>query len=115
MKASKVIEQLLIVLYKISQKDGTVRQYGIYPWNLTDESGIQFDDAGDALAAVNRMKARGWIKAGYKGSVELYHSVRLTEQGIEYAEELLKPFLIKHLREIIAIIGAFTRTMKHWF
>ena len=113
MKASERIEQLLKVFYQIYQRDGTVRQYGLYPWNLTDKSGIRFTDAGDALATVNRMKAREWLKTEYKGRVKSYHRIQLTEQGIQYAEELLKPTLVRHLRgAYVATIEGITRAFR---
>ncbi|GAI33985.1 unnamed protein product, partial [marine sediment metagenome] len=82
---------------KIYLEDGTVRQYGLHPWELTDRSGVPFDDAGDALAAVERMKARGWIKSL---STSRLGRVQLTEKGISYAEELEKPSWRKHFKDI---------------
>ena len=106
MRASKELEGLLKVFYRKYQENGVVRQYGLDPWNLTDESGIHFEDAGDALAAVDRMKERGWIKilpihrAGHVGPSD---RIQLTEKGIRDAEWLLRPWCLRCLRDAYVV------------
>ncbi len=116
MKAGATIEKLLIVFYQIHQESGVVRQYGIYPWNLTGESGIRFSDGGDDLAAVTRMKKRSWIQIlndPRAKRVESWHKIQLTEEGISYAEKLLKPAPLRYLRDIyVATIEGIARAFK---
>ena len=105
MKVRAELEHLLKVFYTIYAEDSVVRQYGIYPWNLTDRSGISFEDAGDALAAVNRMREQGWIRvlsARHAGPVGPSDRIQLTKEGIGYAEWLRRPWFLKHIRSIYA-------------
>jgi len=116
MKAGEIIEQLLIIFYRTYEGCGTVRQYGIYPHSLTDNSGIRFSDAGDALAAVRRMKDSGWVRIlndPRAKRLESWHKVQLTEEGISYAEELSKPAIFRYLRNIcIATKEGITKRFK---
>lgn len=118
MNASQIIERLLKVLYKKHMKDNILRQYGIYPDRLTKSSDIQFANSGDALAAVNRMFMRGWIKIvnfPRAKQVKLYHTIQLTEKGIQRAEELTesKSNLKGFIKEAyIATVEGFTRGFK---
>lgn len=116
MKESTKIEQLLKHFYKTHRKKEVVRQYGIYPWELTGSSGIQFGDGGDQLATVNRMKARGWIEIldfPRARQVESFHKIRLTEEGIRYAEELLKPICYRYIKDIyVATVEGITRGLN---
>lgn len=117
MKASEIIEHLLKVFYKRHSGDAVVREYGLYPWELTDGSGIRFgDDDGDALAAVERMRVRGWIKilsTHRTERVKPFYKIQLTEEGINRAEELLKPTYHKHLRDAyVATIEGIARGLK---
>jgi len=116
MKAGEIIKRLLIIFYRTYEESGTVRQYGIYPLSLTDNSGIQFSDAGDALAAVGRMKDRGWIRIfndPRAKRLESWHKVQFTEEGISDAEKLSKPAFFRHLRGIyVATMEGITRRLK---
>jgi len=113
MRASKDLEHLLKVFYRKYQENGVVRQDGLWPWNLTDESGIHFEDAGDALAVVSRLKERGWIKilsTRHAGSVGLSDKIQLTEEGIRHAEWLLRPPCLRYLRDAyVATIEGITK------
>lgn len=113
MKASKDLEHLLSVFYDKYRKESVVRQCGIFPWSLTESSGIQFGDAGDALAAVNRIRERGWIKMRFarrRHRIGPGDRIQLTEEGIRHAEELLRPWYRKSLREIyVATVEGITR------
>jgi len=116
MKAEEIIERLLIFFHRIYLDSETNRQYGIYQWILTDNSGIRFSDAGDALAAVTRMKDRGWIRIlndSHANKVESRHRIQLTAEGIRYAEYLLKPSVFRHLRGIyVATVEGITKRFK---
>lgn len=116
MNASQIIEHLLKAFYERHLSEDIIRQYGIYPWVLTDSSGIPFADGGDALAAVDRMRARGWIKIPNSPRamrVAHYHRIQLTEEGIRHAEELLKPNLERLLKEFyITTVEGITRGLK---
>lgn len=103
MKVSAELEHLIRVFYGIYTRDSVVRQYGIYPWNLTERSGISFEDAGDALAAVNRLREQGWIKVlspRHSGPVGPSDRIQLTKEGISYMEWLQRPWFLKHFRSI---------------
>jgi hypothetical protein len=116
MKTEEIIKRLLIIFYRTYKISGTVRQYGICPHSLTDNSEILFSDAQDALAAVERMKDSGWIKILNEPSaeqLESWHMVQLTEEGISYAEELSKPAIFRYLRDIYnAINEGITKRFK---
>lgn len=116
MKASEVTNALLLVLYKKHTEDSVIRQYGIYPWNLTDYSGIHFDDAGDALAAVERLVSRGWVEVDSRRKIRHLSpgdKIKLTEEGIDKAEELLKSPLFRHLKDIYtATVAGIIKGLK---
>lgn len=116
MKESRKIEQLLKHFYKTYIKKEVVREYGIHPWELTGSSDIQFGNGRDQLAAVDRMKERGWIKIlnfPRAKRIESFHSIQLTEEGIRQAEDLLKPTFLRQLREVyVATIEGITRGFK---
>ena len=116
MKAEEIIERLLIFFHRIYLDSETNRQYGIYPHSLTDNSGIRFNDAEDALAAVMRMKDRGWIRIlndSHANKIESRHRIQLTEEGIRYAEYLSKPFIFRLVRDIyVATAEGITRSFK---
>lgn len=115
--ASKDLEYLLKAFYRKRQENGVVREYGLYPLNLTDESGIHFEDAGDALAAVDRMKKLGWIKIlsiHHAGRIGPSDSIQLTEEGIRHTEWLFRPRCLRYLRDayvatVEGIIRGLTR------
>ena len=106
MKAEEVIRRLLIIFYRAHKSNETVRNYGIHPHSLTDNSEIPFSDAQDALAAVGRMKDKGWIMilndTGAE-QVESWHMVQLTKEGIDYAAELSKLVIFRYLQGICKI------------
>lgn len=116
MNASRIIEHLLKVLYKRHMNEDIIRQYGIYPWELTDNSGIRFANGGDALATVNRMFIRGWIKIvnfPRAKRVASYHRIQLTEKGIQRVEELIRPNLKRFLKEAyVTTIEGITRGLN---
>jgi len=116
MKAEEIIERLLLIFYRTYKDSDTVRQYGICPHSLTDNSEIQFSNPEDALAAVGRMKNRGWLKILNDPNAEQlksWHMVQLTEEGISYAEELSKPAIFRYLRDIcIATKEGITKIFK---
>jgi len=116
MKASETIEHLLKVFYDRYQKEEVIRQYGLYPWDLTDDSEIDLGDGGAQLATVDRMRAKGWIKIlnfPRDKRVASYHKIQLTEEGISYAEELLKPAYQRHLRDFwVSTVEGITRGLK---
>ena len=58
----RAARQLLELLYKMYCRDITVRRYGMYPWSLTERSGINFKDGGEALSVVYLMWRYGWIR-----------------------------------------------------
>ena len=115
-KAEEIIERLLMIFYRTYKDSGTVRQYGICPHSLTDNSEIRFSSAQDALAAVGRMKDRGWIKILNDPDAERledWHMIQLTEEGISYAEELSKSAIFRYLRNIcIATKEGITKRFK---
>ena len=116
MKESEKIEHLLKVFYDRYQKEEIVRQYGLYPWDLTGNSGTDFGDAGAQLAAVDRMRARGWIRIlNFPRAKRVLsgHRIQLTEEGISHAEELLKPAYQRHLRDFwVSTVEGITRGLK---
>ena len=108
MKPSKVLERLLKTFYREYCDNEVVRQYGWYAWELTDVSGIDFGDAGDAWAAVNRMRERGWIRIRARTT-----SIQLTEEGIRYAELLMRPWYHRHVRDgFVAFVEGVTRGLS---
>lgn len=113
MKASKFPEHLLKVFYRMYCENEVVRQNGLYPWGLTNASGINFGDAGDALATVDRMRERGWIKVlstRHRGRVGPSDRIKLTEKGIGHAEWLLGPRYRRYLKDIsVATVEGITR------
>lgn len=115
MKPSKDLEHLLKVFYRMYCKNEVVRQYGLFPWELTGASGIHFGDAGDALAAVERMRERGWIKVPstrHRGRVGPSDRIKLTEKGIGHAEWLLGPRYRRYLKDIyVATVEGITRDL----
>jgi len=116
MKVTEQLEHLLKMFYTIYCEDSVVRQYGIFPWELTDKSGIHFDDAGDALAAVDRMREQGWIKVlsahGATGIVRPFDRIQLTKEGIRHMEQVERPWLLRHLRDIyVATIEGIIRAV----
>jgi hypothetical protein len=107
MKAEEIIEGLLIIFYRTYKSSETVREYGIQPHSLTDNSEIPFGDVKDALTAVGRMKDKGWIKilndTGAE-QIESRHMIQLTQEGIDYAAELSKLSVVRYLRDICSTI-----------
>jgi len=103
MKAEEVIRRLLIIFYRTHKNNETVRNYGIHPHSLTDNSEIPLGDAQDALAAIGRMKDRGWIiilnDTGAE-QLESWHMIQLTQEGIAYAAELSRLAISRCLRNI---------------
>ncbi|GEM_PF-4676175 len=86
---TKAARQLLNLLYKIYCQDGMVRIYGMYPWSLTERSGINFTDGAEALAVVYLMWRYGWISiASPKAEkrVALFGRIQLTLGGIKEAQ-----------------------------
>jgi len=59
---ARAARQLLELLYKMYCRHITVRRYGMYPWSLTERSGINFKDGGEALSVVYLMWRYGWIR-----------------------------------------------------
>jgi len=85
----KAARQLLNLLYKTYCQDITVRRYGIYPWNLTERSGINFTDGGHALSAVYLMWRYRWIRIVSpmaKNRVTPFYRIQLTLGGIKEAQ-----------------------------
>ena len=86
---ARAARQLLNLLYKIYCQETTVRRYGIYPWSLTERSGINFADGGEALSAVYLMWRYGWISIAspkVKNRVTPFCRIRLTLGGIKEAQ-----------------------------
>lgn len=104
MKPSEYPEYLLRVFLNEYEQNEVVRQYGLYPWELTDKSRLRFGDAGDALAAVEQMRKRGWIAPLHGQRVRIQPSVRITmtPTGIDHARQLMRP---RHARAFDATRG----------
>jgi len=86
---ARAARQLLNLLYKIYWQETTVRRYGIYPWSLTERSGINFTDGGQSLSAVYLMWRYGWIKIvspRAKNRVTPFYRIQLTLSGIKEAQ-----------------------------
>jgi len=97
--------------------DVTVRQNGIFPWNLTEGSGLPLEDAGDSLAICQRLLDRGWariISRKKRGKMlQPWDSITITEEGIDKAEELLKTPKFRFLKDIYtATIEGIVRGLK---
>ncbi|MBI2856221.1 MAG: hypothetical protein HYX93_05175 [Chloroflexi bacterium] len=116
MKSTTRMHELLKVLYRIHCSDPVVRQYGIYPWELTDKVPHAFADAGDALAAIERMRSLGWIKVlipSRARQVGPSDQIHITEEGIREAERLLGPWPLRYARGIfVAVIEGIVRAYK---
>jgi hypothetical protein len=86
---ARAARQLLSLLYKLYCQDDMIRRYGMYPWSLTERSGISFADGGEALAVVYLMWRYGWIRiASPKGKKKVtpFCSIQLTLGGIKEAQ-----------------------------
>jgi len=86
---TRAARQLLKLLYKIYCRDNTVRRHGMYPWNLTERSGINFKDGGEALSVVYLMWRYGWISIvspKIKNRVTPFCRIQLTLGGIKEAQ-----------------------------
>lgn len=95
MKPSAYPEYLLKIFYEEYQRNSVAKEYGLYPDELINKSGIRFADYEDALAVVDRMRELGWIKVlspRQARRVCLFDDLQLTEQGIHHAEWLLRPW-----------------------
>lgn len=83
------------------------------PWELTDHSRLPLGDAGDALAWVNMMWKKGWIrplKKTVRGRIASSTNIQLTVDGIDYAEKLMQPKYGKHIKNVyMATIEGITR------
>jgi hypothetical protein len=61
----------------------------MYPWNLTEKSGINFADGGQALSVVYLMWRYGWISIvspKVKNRVTPFSRIQLTLSGIREAQ-----------------------------
>ena len=116
MKTEGIVKRLIIILYRTYRDSETNRKYGIYPLSLTNNSGIRFGNAQDALAAIEKTRDKGWIKIlndPQAKQVETWHKIQLTEDGIIHADELLRPAMFKYLRRIyVATVGSITKGLK---
>ncbi len=85
----KAARQLLNLFYKAYCQETSVRRYGIYPWSLTERSGINFTDGGQALSIVYLMWRYGWIMIASpkaKDRVTPFYRIQLTLGGIKEAQ-----------------------------
>ena len=108
---TKAARQILNLLYKIYCQETTVRRYGIYPWSLTERSGINFTDGGQALSVVYLMWRYGWIRivsSKVKNRVTPFCRIQLTLGGIKEAQSnFLRAKSKKRLR------GFYTTTIEN--
>jgi len=86
---TRAARQLLKLLYKIYCRDNTVRRYGMYPWSLTERSGINFANGGEALSVIYLMWRYRWISIvspKIKNRVTPFCRIQLTLGGIKEAQ-----------------------------
>src|SRR4030042_1900579 len=117
MKLGEKDERLLKYIYDEYEKNSVFQQYGQYALtivsSLEEDTGIEFEDAGAQLEAINRLLKQGWIETEpirTKTSVQITDKVRrLTPLGIEHVEQRRKiaPKLLKATPTAAEIIGRF--------
>jgi hypothetical protein len=117
MNAGEVLNALLIILYKRYIENEAVREFGVTPWNLTEDSDLPLEDAGDSLVICQRLIDRGWARImSWKKRGKMlapWDPMTITEAGIDKAEELLTSPKFKFLKDIYtATIEGIVRGLK---
>ena len=118
-KPSEYPEHLLMIFYGKYNEDSAVRRDGLRPTDLTEESGIRFENVKDDLATVDRMRKKGWIVPLHGNPTQCIRSfdrIMLTQEGIDHAERLIQSKsgrIIELIRVIyVATIEGITRAFK---
>ncbi len=112
MNISEIDEKLMEFIYDKYEENSEFQTASTLVSTFEDESGIEFEDAGAQLEAVQRLMERGWIEAvsvtGKKiGRTQLNTTsqIKPTIKGIRFVEDKRRPWIKRHWPKVVSTLG----------
>ena len=103
----KKLEKLMVFMCKKYEEDDVFKRYGHYPWQLIEESGIEFGDAGAQLAVMDILRKHGFIevvRSTRSPKIVPYSKIRPTLAGMEFVRDRRKSALVREWPKVISAI-----------